>query len=552
MKISSIEVERFKKVKKAEIELSDINVLIGSNNAGKSSVLQGIHFSVVTSVSARRLGKKTFTQDNLLYCPTRNFVTLRNGAGYQNQSNFGYLRIRAEVGDDEDIYTVRVYRGRNDGNVGCERSGNPSIGSRVTDTIPPFSIYVPGLAGIPQIEEYRSESVVRKGVASGDANLYLRNVIYLIKKKKLLSELTRLMKMVFPNFSVSVKFDPTHDSYIDVLIGLERHGEKKHLELVGTGVLQALQIFSYVTLFKPALLLLDEPDSHLHPDNQALLTEALITLAHETDTKIIISTHSRHIVDSLYGEANFVWLKNGEVFEQGKDLHRLSMLMDIGALDSFEKLREGDSDYVILTEDSKMEAIKILAKSSGLDIKDVIFYSYKASTNINSAGTLTNFLKDIAPETEVVVHADNDFLTEDEQEKLEQKIRDFGATPFVTEGSDIESYFVSPEHISSMLDEDVETIKEWLDEIATEHHNELTHKFSRKRDEAKRKYYKNANDAPETMNLLGNDIPLPEEKRLGKFMLRKVRSRMQEKFGKTVDLIQESNSLTSNTLEDLE
>jgi Fe-S cluster assembly ATPase SufC len=552
MKISSIEVERFKKVKKAEIELGDINVLIGSNNAGKSSVLQGIHFSIVTSVSARRLGKKTFTQDNLLYCPTRNFVTLRNGAGYQNQSNFGYLRIRAEVDDDEDIYTVRVYRGRNDGNVGCERSGNPNIGLRVTDTISPFSIYVPGLAGIPQTEEYRSESVVRKGVASGDANLYLRNVIYLIKKKKLLSEMTRLMKMVFPEFSVAVNFDPTHDSYIDVLIGLKNFGEKKHLELVGTGVLQALQIFSYVTLFKPALLLLDEPDSHLHPDNQTLLTDALLTLSHETETKIIISTHSRHIVDSLYGEANFVWLKDGEVFEQGKDLHRLSMLMDIGALDSFEKLREGAADYVILTEDSKMESIKILAKSSGLDIKDIIFYSYKASTNINSAGTLTGFLKDIAPETEVVVHADNDFLTQDEQERLEQKIRDFGATPFVTEGSDIESYFVSPEHISSILDEDVETIKEWLDEIATEHHNELTHKYSRKRDEAKRKNYKNPNDAPETINLIGSAIPLPEAKRLGKFMLRRVRSSMQDKFGKTVDLIQESDSLFSDALKDLE
>lgn len=149
----------------------------------------------------------------------------------------------------------------------------------------------------------------------------------------------------------------------------------------------------------------------------------------------------------------------------------------------------------------------------------------------------------------VIVHADNDFLIEEEQKKLEQKIRDFGAIPFVTEGSDIESYFVTPEHISSILGEDVEPIKKWLDEIASAHHNKLIHKFSRKRDEAKRKYHKNADSAPETVKLLGDDVPLPEEKRLGKFMLSKVRSGMQEKFGKTVGLIQKSESLTSNILE---
>ncbi|WP_235207671.1 AAA family ATPase [Pseudomonas aeruginosa] len=200
MEITSIEIERFKRVQKAEIQLSDINVLVGANNAGKSSMLQGIHFCAGAAVAARRLDKTTFTQQSLLYCPARNFVDLRNGDPYQNQSAFGYLRVRGVVGNDDDQYTVRVYRGRNEGNVGCERHGNPGIGAIVTAFIPPFSVYVPGLAGIPEVEEYRSESVVRKGVASGDANLYLRNVLLLIKTKKLLTELTQLMGLIFQKF----------------------------------------------------------------------------------------------------------------------------------------------------------------------------------------------------------------------------------------------------------------------------------------------------------------------------------------------------------------
>lgn len=548
MKLKQIKLEKFKKIEDVLINLKKINVLIGSNNSGKSSVLQGIHFSIVAAVAARNLGRKTFTQENLLYCPTRNFVTLRNGLDYQNQSNFSFLRLTTQIGDEDEEYEIRVYRGRNEGNVGCDRIGDVSFGNVITKQIPPFSIYVPGLAGIPQSEEYRSEGVVRKGVASGDANLYLRNVIYLIRQKKLLPELKKMMERVFPKFRISVRFNKTHDTFLDILTKQEGYGVEKNIELQGTGVLQALQIFSYVTLFKPSLLLLDEPDSHLHPDNQTLLSEALIAISEETNTKIIISTHSRHLVDSLYGEANFVWLKNGAVFEQGESLSRLSLLMDIGALDSFEKLREGEIDYVFLTEDSNMKLIKRLAKYSGFDLNDVLFYSYKASGNLYSAGALTEFLKDIAPNTKVIIHADNDFLTQEEETQLKEKIEGFGALPFITEGSDIESYFINSAHLATLLDEEYDDITEWLDEIAIEYHNQLTHKFSRKRDEAKKKLYKNGDNIPNTIDLMGDDIPLGENKRLGKFMLKKVRSLMHDKFDKTVDVLSETDYLYSDIL----
>lgn len=551
MQITSIEIENFKRVKKAKVQLADINILVGGNNSGKSSVLQGIHFSVVAAVASRRLDKKTFAQDYLLYCPAKSFVDLRSGYGYQNQSNFGYMRVRGTNIGNDDLYAVRVYRARNEGNVGCDRAGDPSIGTMVTSSIPPFSIYVPGLAGIPQVEEFRSESVIRKGVASGDANLYLRNVLLLIKKKKQLTELTKLMTEIFPKFSISVDFDAVNDSHIKVSVGLRQNEQKRPLELVGTGVLQALQIFSYATLFKPRILLLDEPDAHLHPDNQALLSQALQTVTEELDTKIIVATHSRHLVDALYGEANFIWMKEGLVHDQGLDLHKVSVLMDLGALDSFDKLLQGEVDYVFLSEDTKLDLLKTLVKASGFDLKHTRFYSYKASSNIGSAGALAEFIKEHAPTTKVVIHADNDFLTHEEQEKLEDRIETYGAEPFITEGPDLEHYFVNIGHLSSILDEPSEEISNWLDELATDKHNKLTHKFSRKRDDAKRKLYKPGETTPDTLQLMGDQVPLPPEKRHGKFMFKLIRGAMQERFGKSVDLIQDTDALTSARLSDL-
>lgn len=346
MRINRINLESFKRITNATIDLSRINILVGGNNSGKSSVLEGLHFSVAAAVAARLAKTKTFTQDDLLFCPTREFVNLRCGEPYKNQSNFGYLQVFATQDEEELECTIKIYRGRNEGNVGCDVSGSVALRQVVAGTERPFSVYVPGLSGIPQIEECRTESIVRRGVASGDANLYLRNVLLLIRVSGRLDDLISAVTVVFPNIYIFVDFDPKQDLHIKVDVSLAgRHGTRVALELVGTGVQQALQIFSYAVLFRPYILLLDEPDSHLHPDNQGLLAKALLSITSETDTKVLISTHSRHLVDALYDESNLVWMKGGEISQQGDDIGRIPLLMDLGALDGFERIREGQARW---------------------------------------------------------------------------------------------------------------------------------------------------------------------------------------------------------------
>ncbi len=552
MEITRIQLERFKQIKNATIDLSPINILVGGNNSGKSSVLEGLHFSVVASVATRLADTKTFTQDSLLFCPTKEFVNLRHGSPYKNQSNFGYLRVYAIDEDDELACIIKIYRGRNEGNVGCEVSGSVKLRQLVSNNQRPFSVYVPGLSGIPQIEECRTESIIRRGVASGEANLYLRNVLLLIKDSDKLPELISAVKVVFPSFDLSVEFNPKTDMHISVAVSLTgAYGRKTPLELVGTGVQQALQIFSYAVLFQPYLLLLDEPDSHLHPDNQGLLSKALLSIASTTDTKVIISTHSRHLVDALYDESNIVWLKDGAIHQQGDEIGRVPLLMDLGALDSFEKIREGEVGWVFLTEDASLELIKIITRASGFDDAEIVTYSYKTSSNIQSALTLTEFILEIAPDTNIIIHRDQDFMTNEEIGWIEQEIKSCGAIPFITEGSDIEYYFQVSEHLAKLLGTNVDEIDTWKDEIAQVEHNNLVHSFLRKRDEAKRLYRNREENPPDSKTMLGTEVPLPQGKRLGKYMLRKLRGTMHKRFGTTVDVKTASEYLRSEKLSNL-
>ena len=88
--IQSVKVERFKTIQSATLELGKINVLVGANNAGKSSVLQALQFATSVAQTA-----KLFTQnikfnkdgiwatsvypDQLIYSPVKDPYVLANG-----------------------------------------------------------------------------------------------------------------------------------------------------------------------------------------------------------------------------------------------------------------------------------------------------------------------------------------------------------------------------------------------------------------------------------------------------------------------------------------
>lgn len=555
MKLTKLTLEKFKKVDKVDIALQGLNVLVGGNNAGKSSVLQGVHFSVIAAIASRQAGRDTFTQDSLLYCPSRSFESLRHGVGYTNQTHFGHLRLVAETPDEEKPhqYTVRIYRGRNEGNVGCQRTGSPRLGQMVASREQLFSIYVPGLAGVSQFEQHHSESVVRRGVASGDANLYLRNVLWLIKEKGKIPELALRMKNLFPKFEIWIAFDAVNDIYIDVDVSTTGPaGRRCPLELAGTGVQQALQIFSYVTLFEPRLLLLDEPDSHLHPDNQGLLAAALQETVSATATQVIVSTHSRYLVDSLHDDANFIWLKEGKVHEQGVGLSKLPILLELGALDTFDKLMGGTYDWVFLTEDRDRRMLEILLAANGFPLAKCLFYSYKTSTNIEAAKLLTDFIRESAPLTQVVIHRDRDFMVPAEVVRVTENIESCGAIPFITMGCDVESYFLEPQHLANRIGVPVPDVIDWLNEIANGEHMELQHVFTRKRDEIKISMYRgNQKECPDTFKLLGTVIPLPSDLRHGKKMLKWVRAGLKAKFPVAAEVVAESPSLSCPRLKEI-
>ena len=555
--ISHVTLKNFKKVKKFDSDLDKINILVGANNSGKSSVLQGIQFTIMAEVAKKYLNRNsTVPQEKLFYSPSADFTVLRHGSPYTNYSGNTSELILVDDSENKESFSITLNKGRNYGNISISVNGYNKFRQTVTSFNNLYSTYTPGLSGVSLKEKIVGKAVLRNAAANGDANLYLRNIIYYVAQEGKLQELNNLIKQVFVNTQLNVDFNPDND--IDILVEVNSSGHVIPIELCGTGLLQAIQIMAYSIYFKPKLLLLDEPDEHLHPNNQLLLCNALKLLSDEYDLQIILSTHSRHMIAAMEGFAKYIWMKNGAICEEKIEPSYYNLLFDLGALDTFDDVIKGKYRNVVLTEDTNISYMETLLKANKIDLSKVLIYSYKTSGQIDSAILVGCFIKKSSLNCNVIIHRDRDFMTDDEINIITNKITDNDLTPWITTFSDIEAYFTTPQHLANITGKEQFEIVSWINKLLQDNHVEIQTDFVHKRDEIKQKFYrdgklkgKDSIAFPDTVALLGKDVPTNTKNVKGKFLLKKLNGDRINFLGKEVKLDVESKALEDKTIQDI-
>ncbi|MCF7769490.1 ATP-dependent nuclease [Achromobacter pulmonis] len=480
-----VQIERFKNLASVNLELGGLTLLVGGNNAGKSSVLQAIQFGVsVAQTSAMQGGiwaddrlATSIGQSDLVYSPIKDVLSLGPNGRLREPENEA-ISITYSQGGSEAKVSVR--KGRNK-NVRFELIGQ-GVGQQLQSITSPFSALVTGLAGIPSEEEFETNIVVRKAAAKGDSNSVFRNILLQLKSDpqkwfRFQSQIRR----IFPEYDLEVTFNPDADETIRCTV--QRDGIIYPIDSCGTGVLQAIQIFSYINLFEPKILLLDEPDSHLHPNNQKQLAQELITAA-DSGLNVVVSTHSRHLVEALWENARLVWLKEGAVQPNVED-YEIKALLEIGALNVGERL--GNPRYIFLTEDKDQNLFGVLLESNGYDIDECDIVSYSGCTQIGTAIALISHLRKTHGDAQYVVHRDRDFLSEDILNQYREKFARLNVAVFIPEGNDIEAFFVKPEHIAVACGIEEAQARQVVQAAYEARKNELTAKYVNTRVENMRK-----------------------------------------------------------------
>lgn len=555
--IAHITLNNFKKVKKFDSDLDKINILVGANNSGKSSVLQGIQFTIMAEVARRYFNRDTTVpQEKLFYSPSSDFTVLRHNNPYTNYSGNTSELVLKDDSVPAETFSITLKKGRNYGNISIAASSNNKFRQTVTSFNNLYSTYTPGLSGICLREKMIGKAVLRNAAANGDANLYLRNIIYYVSKGGNLDKINDLIGKIFDSTKLSVDFNPDNDT--DIIVNVVSGGKLIPIELCGTGLLQVIQIMAYSIYFQPKLLLLDEPDEHLHPNNQILLCKALKLLVEEYSLQIILSTHSRHIISAMEGDAKYIWMKNGEICNEKIEPTYYNLLFDLGALDTFDDVIRGKYRNIVLTEDSDITYMQTLLKANNIDLNTTLIYPYKTCEQLESAILVGDFIKKAAPNCNVIIHRDRDFMTDDEVNVIKDKITAESLIPLITRYSDIEAYFTTREHLSIITGKDLAEINSWLTDILTKNHVDIQAEFQNKRNNVKNKLYRdgklkknNSISWHDTINLFGKSVPTSLKNVKGKFLLRKINGSILEFAGKVIKVATETEALKDSDIQTL-
>ena len=226
MRLRKVEIKNFKAIDRAELELADFNVIVGSNGSGKSSVLQALHWMFQsgrnTGIKANRDNKvgSTLSEKEATFMPSPDYRNAAHGTEYGNQEKKPQLDVEVEAEQDDGTIIAApmwIKSARNEGLSVHVPSGNPFV-AVLRDSKREYSAYIPGLAGIPLNEEKRSKSIVQKLAAAGDANTVLRNILLLLKEQGDrengdLNLVQQFVSRVMGKVTLQVEFDEDRDTY---------------------------------------------------------------------------------------------------------------------------------------------------------------------------------------------------------------------------------------------------------------------------------------------------------------------------------------------------
>jgi len=487
-----IRITKFKKIDDVEVQLKSLNIFIGTNNSGKSSFIQGIQFAISSAQTLKLKNVSWRTQSNtqtlnldstdFLYTPTRHIENLYHGRKLvTSQKRADRISMDFKFTEEEEESTISVSRGKNGGFATVVKG--KSLGIQINDIDNPFCVYVPGIAGIPIQEKFEVPIAIKKSATRGDSNNYLRNILLDISKSEAKwNSFIYSINQIYKDIKIKVIFRDSVSEFIDVYVTTDQI--ELPLDSIGTGLLQTIQIFAYIEYFNPKIILLDESDSHLHPTKQKELAKELLRRTNENqDLKVVFSTHSRYILETLEDVANVVHFQSGKSFP---NIQGSKILLDIGAADAEYLFSKKNLKYIIVTEDKvdnvneKKEFLKKFVLANGLDEDEFVLHSYEGCTKVDFAKILEGFVRKQIPGVKVIVHIDRDQKVDGDRDliKLEDDCEKRDLQLFVTKYQEVENYFCQPEHIAEVFKIDINDIKSNYEEFVESLKEETRRKLS--------------------------------------------------------------------------
>ncbi len=314
--IKQLQLKRFKKFKTLSVEFSPFTVLMGENSSGKTSVLQALNLALIAlnanelvTVDGHQKVKIRPKGVGLTRLPgidLSDFRELYFGKRSRASRTEKWIGTNITLQDNfNNLYKLQVTSLFGGFNVKCISQTQDFNSPPKLQKKPP--LLISGFVGLSPTEERVFPVALIDRLRSGHVSSVIRNLV-LDARQNAAHKYDSLKKRLANDFDFyldSVLFDEKSDLFVTAQYS--ESCEDKNLSLdfnaSGSGFMQVLQILAPIYRFCPdnsEIVLLDEPDAHLHPNLQTTLANSLRKIRDELNIQIIISTHSTSIIRSAY------------------------------------------------------------------------------------------------------------------------------------------------------------------------------------------------------------------------------------------------------------
>jgi predicted ATPase len=319
--IKSIEIKNFKSIKSKFFPLRNLNVLVGLNGMGKSSF---IHTLLALKQSDNLERRLAINDENYVKLGTTKDVLYQYSkkdrlAFHLKFSDEQKIDLEFDYEIEADYFSTRpdnmpdakqiqqLYK--------TEALFNNNFQYLTADRVPPTHQMPKSYSNVVSrknlgnkgeytthyLEVYSNEDVLFDNLIHEKSYIIDDLTGQKIVNKILINQVNLWMGEISPNINIRTKSISSHSILLEYAFTQPNFGYTNGYkpENVGFGITYSLPVVVALLKAKAGdLLIIENPESHLHPRGQAELGK-LIALTAMNDVQIVIETHSDHVLNGI-------------------------------------------------------------------------------------------------------------------------------------------------------------------------------------------------------------------------------------------------------------
>ncbi|MBN1693392.1 MAG: AAA family ATPase [Dehalococcoidales bacterium] len=475
--ISELQVKNFKGIGDLSVTFDPITLLVGANNSGKSTLLQATRLfyyciekcGSLHSNEKGTLKKQVMPFSNFSLIPAHTVKELiTNGVTPSSRKHGIYLygKLRSGLIFDFNIYSAYstlfvILPGEK-----CPRR----ISKTGFDSASRQPLYVPGFSGVVTKELLSTNRTLEELLGSGHHNEVLRNLILRLRP----NDIEYLSKILSNEFSVKFQGIKENPNNVEFLKAAYREASLRiPLDIVsaGAGFLQVLQILTHALQSPSPILLLDEPDAHMHTQLQEHFINLLREFSKDRKMQIIMASHSETFTRTMeLSEIRLIDRKSNRSESFTDPVIMKSELSSFGVWPDEPKLTEAlRIKRVLLCESSPDHDLLCAFANNCTENWHQINKQYEMietkGTNDNVVArmqSVVEVLNKLLNGTLVAYLRDRDLMCDERKAQIEKQSSEKGLNLIVTERRNRESYLIEPVVVESAVLSQIEKVpNEW-------------------------------------------------------------------------------------------